>query len=247
MDALEGCLIVVLYRVEDGRWKITDFGLTSEGTSRRAHTTRYARGTSSYRAPELLSESTCGYNNKVDIWALGCIAYELIARKQAFAGDHSVLQYSLSGGVPQLSLPAFSDNWIPMVRYILSNLIHALLVVDGATRPSTKNILHALQLAHFKVPVALQLISSCGQLQPDPLSNPEDIRLHSISMVLGNDSQHWNSVRWKRYWYLPIMIKMPTDLAQSAQTVASPKIIYSFSRRRHVCQFIRKISPGNFS
>ena len=51
-------LISVLYSRQEGVWKIGDFGLTMEGTSQRGHTTRYARGTSSYRAPELLRSQT---------------------------------------------------------------------------------------------------------------------------------------------------------------------------------------------
>src|SRR5947207_315012 len=81
--------ILVLYSHRSKCWKITDFGFTAEGTSKRAHTTRLARGSSSYWAPELLAE-IAQYTNKVDIWALGCILYELVCGKRAFAGDWAV-------------------------------------------------------------------------------------------------------------------------------------------------------------
>jgi len=63
---------VVLLCVKEGAWKIADFGLASDGTSKKLHTTRDGRGTPCYRAPEFIQESAC-YNNKVDIWSLGCI------------------------------------------------------------------------------------------------------------------------------------------------------------------------------
>ena len=71
---------------KDGHWKIADFGLTSEATSNRLVTSRSARGKPSYRAPELLRETKAGYNNKADIWSLGCIGFELL-----LAGRHSLM------------------------------------------------------------------------------------------------------------------------------------------------------------
>src|SRR5436190_16344683 len=59
------------------------------------HTTNFARGTGGYRAPELLKEFS-KYNNKVDIWAMGCILYELVVGKKAFVDDWSVLLFSQS-------------------------------------------------------------------------------------------------------------------------------------------------------
>src|SRR5213075_997224 len=67
-----------------------------EGSSRRAHTTVYSRGTSSYRAPELIRETQSKYTNKVDMWAVGCILYELVLRRRAFAGDWDVMQHAMS-------------------------------------------------------------------------------------------------------------------------------------------------------
>jgi serine/threonine protein kinase len=67
-------------------WKIVDFGVTSEATSSRAIPTIHARGTGGYRAPEILNESPV-FTNKVDIWALGCIFFELYTGEKAFHDD----------------------------------------------------------------------------------------------------------------------------------------------------------------
>jgi serine/threonine protein kinase len=104
------------------------------------------QGTQSYRVPELLNQST--YSNKVDIWAVGCIFYELVTRKQTFAPDYEVLKYNLSGDVPQLNVLPLSDNFNPFVQCILSALIHAMLFVDETSRPSTESIIQILGLVH---------------------------------------------------------------------------------------------------
>ena len=42
------------------------------------------RGTDAYAAPEFAYEKR--YNTSSDIWSLGCVLYELAARRQAFEG-----------------------------------------------------------------------------------------------------------------------------------------------------------------
>jgi len=51
-----------------------------------------SRGTPGYRAPELLNPGV--YNEKVDIWALGCILYELVKQLPIFDSDSAVYDYS---------------------------------------------------------------------------------------------------------------------------------------------------------
>jgi serine/threonine protein kinase len=61
--------------------------------------TRQARGTESYRAPELLGViGEMRYSPKSDIWSVGVILYELFMRKKAFAGDLGVMGWVLSAG-----------------------------------------------------------------------------------------------------------------------------------------------------
>lgn len=46
--------MAVLYSRGQDAWKLADFGTAAEGTSQGTYTTDYARGTTSYRAPELI-------------------------------------------------------------------------------------------------------------------------------------------------------------------------------------------------
>jgi serine/threonine protein kinase len=90
-------LMVVLYSRNDKAWKLSDFGLTAEGTSVALHNTTAARGTVGYRAPELILDGDSAFNNKVDIWALGCILFELATGKPAFRSDGAVLERHRTG------------------------------------------------------------------------------------------------------------------------------------------------------
>ena len=60
----------------------SDFGSASKATSKRLNTTYKARGTESYRAPEVLENNR--FNNPADIFALGCIIYEILTGRKPF-------------------------------------------------------------------------------------------------------------------------------------------------------------------
>ena len=147
--------VLVLYSVYDKTWKITDFGLTAEGTSRRAQTTKYSRGTSSYRAPELLKEQAT-YTNKVDIWALGCIFHDVIYLKKAFKDDYRVMHY---GSQRNLNLPVTSKT-IGDERVVapLKSVILEMLNKEPTKRPAASDVqqkLDSINSDTFGVPLSV--------------------------------------------------------------------------------------------
>jgi serine/threonine protein kinase len=95
---------IVLYSISDNLWKLSDFGLTSEGESRIAITTASGKGTPGYRSPELLLEEKQVYNRKVDIWAMGIIFHELATGKKPVVSDTAVGLDYLSGESVKISL-----------------------------------------------------------------------------------------------------------------------------------------------
>jgi serine/threonine protein kinase len=76
-------------------WKIADFGIATVGTSKNLIVTQERRGTAHYSAPEILlaEASIPSYTNKVDIWGLGMILYELWTGKRPFQTSYHVMQY----------------------------------------------------------------------------------------------------------------------------------------------------------
>lgn len=125
---------LVLYSCEDNNWKITDFGLTTEGTSRRALTTKYSRGTASYRAPELFSAAP-KFTNKIDIWALGCVFHEVIYLEKAFAEDYNVRKYSEAQ--KDFSLPGKSPIICDDAMFaVVKDAIQQMLKRDPSKRPT---------------------------------------------------------------------------------------------------------------
>jgi serine/threonine protein kinase len=101
----------VLFSLSDLNWKLADFGLTTDGTSKALNSTRHANGTTGYRAPELLRELPA-YNNKVDIFALGCVLFELVAGgKKAFRNDFIVHDKSKSLSAIDIVFVEVDERW----------------------------------------------------------------------------------------------------------------------------------------
>jgi len=132
-------LRLVLYSRVDRLWKVADFGLTSEGASQSFHDTEFAKGTPGYRAPELICDNS-KYNNKVDIWALGCILYELVVGKRLFETDLAVLGHYNSNSSLQL---AFDDTFDSESRNEITEAIDEMLQNDPSTRPSAASLFAA--------------------------------------------------------------------------------------------------------
>ena len=125
---------LVLYSLANEAWKVADFAFTMEGSSRRAYTTVYARGTRGYRVPELIRPSQSKYTNKVDLWAIGCILYELVLRRRVFEDDWEILQYATSGKHFEIIIEpeTVPDNGR---REFISNIIRELLSIGPTQRP----------------------------------------------------------------------------------------------------------------
>ncbi|ETO19177.1 hypothetical protein RFI_18054, partial [Reticulomyxa filosa] len=86
----------ILVNGSDCRLKITDFGLArgvSKDTNVDAKLTEYVV-TRWYRAPEVMCSSR-QYDEKVDLWSVGCIMAELYNRKPLFRGSNHIDQLNL--------------------------------------------------------------------------------------------------------------------------------------------------------
>ncbi|XP_019731365.1 serine/threonine-protein kinase Nek5 isoform X3 [Hippocampus comes] len=111
--------------------KLGDFGIARMLT----HTLELARtcvGTPHYLSPEICESRP--YNNKTDIWSLGCVLYELCTLRHPFEGN------SLSQLVSKICRGRF--NPVPArYSYDVRLLIAQLFKVNPRDRPSVSSIL----------------------------------------------------------------------------------------------------------
>jgi serine/threonine protein kinase len=126
-----------LYCQREGIWKIADFGFSREGASKTTIDTSGARGTESYRAPELVKFPGATFSDRSDIWAAGCILHELASRQKAFRSDWHVGEYERSQIKLLIPLQAFveADTLVPLM-----NLIHEMLQIKPKSRPSAREL-----------------------------------------------------------------------------------------------------------
>eukprot|EP01059_Diplonema_ambulator_P025308 TRINITY_DN42354_c0_g1_i1.p1 TRINITY_DN42354_c0_g1~~TRINITY_DN42354_c0_g1_i1.p1 ORF type:complete len:426 (+),score=87.31 TRINITY_DN42354_c0_g1_i1:51-1328(+) len=113
--------------------KLGDFGLATalRHTWQQAHT---LCGTPNYFSPELVAGRP--YNNKTDIWAMGCILYELLAQRFAFAGNTlTEIMQNIQCDQPTPVPPHYSEG----LRAILSRM----LCKEQAIRPSIEALMRA--------------------------------------------------------------------------------------------------------
>src|SRR5271170_1008685 len=149
--------------MKDGKWKIADFGLSTEATSKHARTTIFANGTPCYRAPELLNENP-NFTNKVDIWALGCIVYELFFEKRIFATEWDVNAYHTSESLLAVP-PIIAEEPNGGLQSHVSGLLRDLLHRNWENRPrSSVTSMTFCSYAVFSHPVHLRTVLGFNRL-----------------------------------------------------------------------------------
>ena len=120
-----------VFMTADGRCKLGDFGVSKvlSGTTQLAQT---AVGTPYYLSPEICENKA--YDNKSDIWSLGCVLYELCTLQHPFEGASLKL----------LIVKILRGNYAPVSsRYsrAIRDVIAQMLQRDPARRPSVNEIL----------------------------------------------------------------------------------------------------------
>ncbi|XP_045119284.1 serine/threonine-protein kinase Nek8-like [Portunus trituberculatus] len=110
--------------------KIGDFGISKILSSKsKAHT---VVGTPCYLSPELCQERP--YNQKSDIWALGCVLYEMLTLRRAFEAET----------LPALIMKIMRGIFAPIHPHYSQEMrafLHLLLHIDAAQRPTIDQVL----------------------------------------------------------------------------------------------------------
>lgn len=122
---------------KDGHVKLIDFGICKELVDCAVTHTRC--GTSQYAAPEVFVKRP-SYDERIDIWALGCVTYELASSKSLFQADKA--SNVAITEAPLINLPGFSP--------LLAEFISSMVVIDPEARPSAKQLLTYIQNLRYE-------------------------------------------------------------------------------------------------
>jgi hypothetical protein len=114
--------------------KVTDFGL-SQSKDHGPSKDKTFEGTLAYSAPEVVEHTS--YNDKADVWSLGCILYELVSFKQAF---HSTNPLTLAKNITSCEYPPLPANCPEKLKQIIT----LCLTKDHNHRPSVTALLTLL-------------------------------------------------------------------------------------------------------
>lgn len=121
---------------EGGLVKIMDFGLARLASSTVTKSGRLL-GTVQYMSPEQIQGARV--DHRADIFSVGAIAYELVARRKPFAGDSlTAVMFQIMHGAPDpaaLPATAYSPG--------LERIILKALARDPEARPQSLDALHA--------------------------------------------------------------------------------------------------------
>lgn len=146
--------------------KIGDFGISKILTSKSKAFT--VVGTPCYISPELCEGKA--YNQKSDVWALGCILYEMCSLKRAFEAPT----------LPALVLKIMRGKFNPIPSHYSASLrdfLGSLLAVDPIQRPTISMLMAHPWLAPplYRIPTSLGALP-CTSRPPRPLSmtKPDD-------------------------------------------------------------------------
>jgi serine/threonine protein kinase len=199
---------LVLFCPKTGLWKITDFGLTKDGTSWKIYPTPQMGGTDGYKAPETVKEKPEDrmFCMQSDIFALGCIFYQLAFDNQPFQTDIAVYRFG-SGAHHESPRLSKTTGW---VSAYVEQFVASMIQVDWWQRPSAKDIGVALKDLHddiFSVQIPLHPPSGAGE---------------PASRALSSDSKEWNNVIWRPYWYTRDIRTYANGCSTSCRGVATP-------------------------
>ena len=120
---------------------MADFGSATKVTSKRFNTSNERRGTETYRAPEVIHPGY--FNNKADLFAVGCIIFEIVTGNNLFKSDWEISEYARKKD------SILSNRWpvapIESRLHRLGDLCTELLSIEPQFRPGASQTFERLQ------------------------------------------------------------------------------------------------------
>ena len=158
-----------IFLTKDLNVKIGDMGVAKKLS--RGSFAKTIIGTPYYLSPEICEEKP--YNEKSDIWALGCILYELCTFNHPFeAKSQGALILKILNGTPAPIKQCYSENMKKIINLILEKNIYK--------RPSCKTIL--------KLPYVKEKVKKLGMIE----------QYQSIGLKIMNQSYNFKKISNKK-------------------------------------------------
>ena len=129
--------------------KIGDFGIAKQLSSANEFA-KTQTGTLAYMAPEIINGEK--YNNKVDIWALGCVIYELCTLNCCFRGN------SIKDVVTKITIENHGKIDTTLYSNELQKLIDLLLNKNYKKRPSIDEVIKIINNYKKKIIILEEIL-----------------------------------------------------------------------------------------
>jgi eukaryotic-like serine/threonine-protein kinase len=145
---------------EDGQVKVADFGIARAVNAENVTQTATVFGTAAYVAPEQAQGREV--DRRTDVYALGCVLYELLTGQQPFSGDSAVaLAYKHVSEIPPAPSELNAD-----VTAELDAIVMKAMAKDPDDRYSTAREFNAdLQRAEAGLPVSAPPVAAWATTQ----------------------------------------------------------------------------------
>ncbi|XP_078222389.1 serine/threonine-protein kinase Nek1 isoform X4 [Callithrix jacchus] len=232
-----------IFLTKDGTVQLGDFGIARVLNS-TVELARTCIGTPYYLSPEICENKP--YNNKSDIWALGCVLYELCTLKHAFeAGSMKNLVLKIiSGSFPPVSLH---------YSYDLRSLVSQLFKRNPRGRPSVNSILEkgfiAKRIEKFLSPqliaeeFCLKTFSKFGS-QPVPAKRPasgqNSISVMPAQKITKPAAKYGIPLTYKKYGDKKLHEKKPLQKHKQAHQTPEKRVNTGEERRKMSEEAARK-------
>lgn len=176
-DLKPGNVLIDGGRGEDSRWKLTDFGI-AQALDADFHHPRPIAGTPAYMAPEQFLGRWRDIGPATDLYALGCMAWELCTGQPPFAGSPSLptahLHRPPPAFVPRLPVPEGTEAWLrvllakdPGRRYAVA--ADAAWALRELGEPATDAVVRAAPV-HLAVTNPTLTLASLGSAPPGEIT-----------------------------------------------------------------------------
>lgn len=240
-----------IFLTKDGTVQLGDFGIARVLNS-TVELARTCIGTPYYLSPEICENKP--YNNKSDIWALGCVLYELCTLKHAFeAGNMKNLVLKIiSGSFPPVSLH---------YSYDLRSLLSQLFKRNPRDRPSVNSILEkgfiAKRIEKFLSPQLIAeefCLKTFSKFGPQPLpgkrpaSGQSAISLVPAQKITKPAAKYGVPLTYKKYGDKKLLEKKPPPKHKQPYQIPAKKMssgeerkkIFEEAAKKRKLEFIEK-------